>query len=355
MAEDFSGERTERATGRRRSEARRKGQVAKSREIPSVMVLLTALSVLFLLSSYIFQQLSAVMVRSFQQIEAQFINAENIQAISMEIIWSLFRILSPVMAGVLVVALLSNYVQIGSLFSLEAIQPKFSKLSPLNGLKRILSKQSAVELLKSLFKFFIIAWAAYSVIRNELPAILTLMDRGTMGVLQFIGSVAIRIFFRTVLVMVGLAALDYAFQRWSFEKSLRMTKREVQEEYKTTEGDPLIKSRIRSVQRELARKRMMAEVPKADVIVTNPTHLAVALRYDREEMMAPRVVAKGAGPIAEKIKEVAQEHQVPIVENKPLAQILFKTVDLGQVIPSNLYQMVADLLAYVYRMKNKVF
>jgi flagellar biosynthetic protein FlhB len=329
--------------------------VAKSREIPSVMVLLTALSVLFLLSSYMFQQLSTVMIQGFQQLDAQFVNRENIQAISMEIIWSLFRILSPLMAGVLVVALVSNYVQIGSLLSLEAIQPKFSKLNPLQGMKRIISKQSAVELLKSLFKFFIIGWAAYSVIRDELPSILTLMDRGTMGVLQFIGSVSLRIFFRTLLVMIALAALDYGFQRWSYEKSLRMTRREVQEEYKTTEGDPLIKSRIRSVQRELARKRMMAEVPKADVIVTNPTHLAVALRYNREEMMAPRLVAKGAGLIAEKIKEVAQVHQVPIVENKPLAQILFKTVDLGQVIPSNLYQMVADLLAYVYRMKHKVF
>jgi flagellar biosynthetic protein FlhB len=355
MAEDFSGERTERATGRRRAEARRKGQVAKSREIPSVMVLLTALSVLFVMSSYIFHQLASVMVQSFQHLEAQFINGENIQAISLEIIGSLFRIVSPVMAGVLVVALLSNYVQIGSVFSLEAIQPKFSKLNPLSGLKRVVSKQSVVELLKSLFKFLIIGWAAYSVIRDELPRILTLMDRETMGVLQFVGSVSMRIFFRSLLVMIGLAALDYGFQRWSYEKSLRMTKREVQEEYKTTEGDPLIKSRIRSVQREMARKRMMAEVPKADVIVTNPTHLAVALRYSREEMMAPRLVAKGAGLVAEKIKEVAQAHQVPIVENKPLAQILFKTVDLGQLIPSDLYQMVADLLAYVYRMKHKVF
>jgi flagellar biosynthetic protein FlhB len=355
MAEDFSGERTERATAKRRADARRKGQVAKSREIPSVMVLLIVVSVLFVLSSHIFQQLSGVMVQGFRKIETHSINPANLHVIGMETIWSLFRILSPVMAAGLVIALLSNYIQIGSIFSLEALQPKFSKLNPLNGLKRVISKQSVVELLKSLFKFLIIGWAAYSVIRDELPDILTLMDRETMGVLQYVASVSMRIFFRTLLVMVGLAALDYGFQRWSYEKSLRMTKREVQEEYKQTEGDPLIKSRIRSVQRELARKRMMAEVPKADVIVTNPTHLAVALRYNREEMMAPRLVAKGAGLIAEKIKEVAQAHQIPIVENKPLAQILFKTVDLGQLIPSTLYQAVADLLAYVYQMKNKVF
>jgi flagellar biosynthetic protein FlhB len=168
-----------------------------------------------------------------------------------------------------------------------------------------------------------------------------------------VGLVSARIFFKTLLVMIALAALDYAFQRWSYEKSLRMTKREVLEEYKQSEGDPLIKSRIRSIQREMARKRMMAEIPKADVVITNPTHLAVALRYERQEMTSPKVVAKGAGWIAEKIKEVAQAHGVPIVENKPLAQVLFKTVELGQMIPSSMYQMVAELLAHVYRMKNR--
>jgi flagellar biosynthetic protein FlhB len=155
--------------------------------------------------------------------------------------------------------------------------------------------------------------------------------------------------------MIVLAALDYIFQRWTYEKNLRMTKREVQEEFKQVEGDPQIKSRIRSIQRELARKRMMAEVPKADVIITNPTHLAVALHYRKEEMTAPRVVAKGAGFIAEKIREIAAAHKIPLVENKPLAQALYRTVELGQTIPSNLYQVVADVLAHVYRMKKKVF
>jgi flagellar biosynthetic protein FlhB len=153
--------------------------------------------------------------------------------------------------------------------------------------------------------------------------------------------------------MAALAGVDYAFQRWSYEKSLRMTRREVQDEYKQTEGDPLIKSRIRSIQRELARRRMMAEVPKADVIITNPTHLAVALRYRAKDMSAPKVVAKGAELVAEKIKEIARAHGVPLVENKPVAQVLYKTVDLGQTIPSSLYQAVADLLAYVYRLRGK--
>jgi flagellar biosynthetic protein FlhB len=175
------------------------------------------------------------------------------------------------------------------------------------------------------------------------------------SIFRYAGLTSFWLFLKTALVIFALAALDYIFQRWSFEKSLRMTKQEIREEFKQTEGDPLIKSRIRSVQRDLARKRMMAEVPKADVIITNPSHLAVALHYKVREMKAPKVLAKGAGLIAEKIKEIGQAHRIPTVENKPLAQILYKTVDVGETIPSALYQAVAEILAYVYRMKNKTW
>ena len=354
MADESSGERTERATGRRRDEARKKGQVAKSREIPSVAVLLAALSILYILSTYLFQRLASFMVQSFQKIGTFSLNPENLLALRGEILWTLFQILSPVFVGVLAVGVLSNYVQVGSLFSLEILKPDLSRLNPIQGFSRlIISKQGIAELVKSLFKILIIGWVAFSTIQKELPEILTLPEQEVAGIFGYIGLVSSRIFLKTLLVMIGIAVLDYLFQRWSYEKSLRMTKREVKEEFKQTEGDPLIKSRIRSVQRELARRRMMAEVPKADVIITNPTHLAVALQYKKEEMIAPKVLAKGAGWIAEKIKEVAQAHQIPIVENKPLAQVLYKTVELGQTIPSALYQMVADLLAHVYRMKNK--
>lgn len=353
MADDSSGERTERATDKRRSEARKKGNVARSREISTVAILLAALSVLYVLSTYLVQQLSSVMVQSLMKIGTFSLNFENTLALQEELLWTLFRVLSPILIAVLVIAVLSNYVQVGSLFTLEAIQPKFSRLNPIAGFSRLISKQSLVELPKALFKFLIIGWVAYSTIQKELPEILTLTDREVNGIFRYVGWVSSRIFFKTLMVMIGLAALDYLFQRWNYEKTLRMTKKEVKEEFKQTEGDPQIKSRIRSVQREVARRRMMDEVPKADVIITNPTHLAVALRYKKEEMIAPKVLAKGAGWIAEKIKEIAQAHQIPVVENKPLAQILYKTVDLGQTIPSTLYQMVADLLAHVYRMKNK--
>ncbi len=353
MAEPSFGERTEQATGKRRNEARKKGQVVKSREITSVAVLLAALSVLYTMSTYFLQQFSSVLTRSFQKIGSLTLDLDGVMAFQVEILWWVFQILAPLLLAVVAVAILSNYVQVGSLLTTEIIQPQLNRINPLAGFSRLFSKASLVELPKALGKFLIIGWVAYSTILQELTEIRGLTDREVGGILHFVGMVSSRIFFKTMLVMVALAILDYLFQRWNHEKSLKMTKREVQEEFKQTEGDPQVKSRIRSVQRDLARKRMMSEVPKADVVITNPTHLAVALLYQRENMIAPQVVAKGAGWIAEKIKEIARNHGVPVLENKPLAQILYKTVDLGQGVPSSLYQMVADLLAHVYRMKNR--
>jgi flagellar biosynthetic protein FlhB len=194
---------------------------------------------------------------------------------------------------------------------------------------------------------------AYYTIKKELPHILPLMDQEIGSISRYVFSVSFDIFLNTVLVTVLLAALDYIYQRWNYEKTLRMSKQEIKDEGKQIEGDPLVKARMRSMQRDLARRRMMAEVPKADVIITNPTHIAVALLYISGEMDAPKVVAKGAGFVAEKIKAIGQEHGVPTVENKPLAQILFKTVEIGQMIPATLYHLVADVLAFVYRMKKK--
>jgi flagellar biosynthetic protein FlhB len=354
MAEDSFAEKTEQATPKRRGEARKKGQVAKSREIPSVMVMMAGFSVLYVLSSHIFQELRMVMVRLFNQMGTFYIQPANIQALLGEVLWSFFLILSPILIAVFAVAILSNFVQVGFLFSWESVQPDLMKLNPLKGLSRLFSKQSLVELLKAIFKCLIIGGVAFSTIRNELPQILTLLDQPVDSILRYAALTSFWLFFKAALVIVALAALDYVFQRWSFEKSLRMTKQEIKEEFKQTEGDPLIKSRIRSIQRDLARKRMMAEVPKADVIITNPIHLAVALHYHGQEMKAPKVLAKGAGLIAEKIKEIGRAHKIPIMENKPLAQILYKTIDLGETIPSALYQAVAEILAYVYRLKNKI-
>jgi flagellar biosynthetic protein FlhB len=211
--------------------------------------------------------------------------------------------------------------------------------------------RSVIELIKSIFKICIVGAVAYFVVKNELSNMIPLMEQTVWGMMTYFGRICFKILLATTIILVILAIFDYIYQRWEYEKSLRMTKQEIKDEYKNTEGDPLIKARIRRIQREIAHKRMMAQVPKADVIITNPTHLAVAIKYDPDNMLAPTVVAKGANIIAEKIKQIAEENEVPIVENKPLAQVLYKMVDIDNLIPEDLYRAVAEVLAFVYDQK----
>ena len=317
------------------------------------MVMLAGMSILFFLGTFMVQQLSTLTVQFLRQMGTLSLRPDNLQSLGAELIPSILLILSPVLAGVLIVSILSHFAQSGAVLSTRLLKPDWSRISLWKGLRRLFSKQAFAELLKSLFKILIIGGIVYSIIQKELAEILSLTGQEPGRIAQSICSMSWGLFLKITLVMMLLAGLDYLFQRWIYEKNLRMTKQEIKEELKTTEGDPLIKSRIRSIQRQLARRRMMAEVPKADVIITNPTHLAVALRYQAKQMEAPKVVAKGAGWVAEKIMEIGRTHQVPLVENKPVAQLLYQTVDIGQMIPSILYQAVADILAYVYRIKNK--
>lgn len=354
MAEESFSERTEQATPKRREEARRKGQVAKSREIPSVFVLMGGASILVLFGSYLYRHLSDLMIRSFKQVGARPFSLETVQLLNVEVIHSFLLILSPMFITVVALSFLSHYVQSGTLIAPEALKWDWSKLNLITGFKRLLSKQSLAELLKSILKFVIVGGVVYVTIKKEMPRLSLLMDQETGAILTYVRTVSWDLLLRAGAVMVVLAGMDYLFQRWTYEKSLRMTKQEVKEEFKQTEGDPIARSRIRSLQRQMARKRMMAEVPKADVIITNPTHLAVALIYQMKKMEAPKVAAKGSGYIAEKIIEIARSHQIPVIENKPLARILYQTVEVGQMIPSTFYQAVADILAYVYRMKNRI-
>ncbi|MCK4788040.1 MAG: EscU/YscU/HrcU family type III secretion system export apparatus switch protein, partial [Desulfobacteraceae bacterium] len=263
-------------------------------------------------------------------------------------------IVAPVMAAGVIVAALSNFLQVGVMFTLEPVIPKFSKISPLKGLGRLFSKQSFMELFKSVAKLAIVGVIAYWTVKGEMDRFLDLGGMGVAAIALYILKVILKIFLRVCVVMVFLAVLDYAFQKWQFEQQLKMTKHEVKEEFKRSEGDPLIKSRIRRIQLEMARRRMMQEVPKADVVVTNPVRLALAIRYDRAVMNAPEVVAKGSELVAERIKALAKKHDIPIVENKGLAQDLYRMVEIGSEIPSALFQAVAEVLAYVYRLKGKL-
>jgi flagellar biosynthetic protein FlhB len=263
-------------------------------------------------------------------------------------------ILAPILVTIMFAGVVSNLIQTRGLkISGHPLMPKFNKLNPIKGFSRIFSKNSVMELFKSLFKITIVTLISYFTIKGRWDEIPLLMGFGVGKTLEFMGNVAIEIMFKVLLFMIFLALVDYAFQRFTYLENLKMTKEEIKDERKETEGNPQIKQRIRTVQAEMAKRRMMSSVPEADVVVTNPTHLAIAIKYDREKFSAPIVVAKGAGPIAQKIRDVASDNQVPIVENKPLARVLHKTVEIGQQIPDSLYKAVAEILAYVYRLKGK--
>ncbi len=347
-------EKTEKATPKKRSKARKDGDVAKSREVASVAVLLAGLSTLYLFGPFMHSHMSYLMKRSFLLIRTPVLDLPRLLTISEDVVLQFILIVMPMMAAVVLIAVLSNLMQVGFIFSWKKLTPKFSKISPMKGLKQLFSKQSFMELFKSLTKLAIVGGIAYWTVKGEMHQLQNLGRIEVLGIVLYILKVILKIFLRVCIVMVVLAVIDYTFQKWHFEEKLKMTKQEVKEEYKQSEGDPQVKSRIRRTQLEAARKRMMQEVPKADVVVTNPIHLALAIKYDSLVMNAPRVVAKGAELIAERIKMLARENAVPIVENKELARNLYKMVDIGGEVPSDFYQAIAEVLAYVYRLKGKV-
>lgn len=352
MAEnDKDQERTEQATPKRREESREKGQVAKSREVSSAAILAACLIYFHFNASGMMNQIQEVIRWIFMESAQQDFNVQAMHRLMTGLAFKTMILMIPLFLTVLAIGVLSNVIQVGILFSAEPILPKLSKIDPIQGFQRLFSLKSLVELFKNILKMSIVGIVAYQTVKKEIIVLPTLMDQSVSGILIYIGRISYRIMGLACIVLIVLAILDYAYQRWEHEKSLRMSKKDIRDEYKHTEGDPVIKGRIKRQQREMARKRMMANVPRADVVITNPTHLAVALRYDSKKMIAPAVVAKGAGFIAEKIKEISKVHSIPVIENKPLAQVLYKIVDVDQMVPENLYKAVAEILAYVYGLK----
>ncbi len=353
MAQESFQERTEQATPKRREEARKKGQVPKSRELASVAVLLSGLFTLYWGSGFFMSRMDRMLAYYLENLHSHTITLTSMRSMGLLGLAQMASIMAPLLLVITVVAILSNFLQVGPLLTLEPLIPQFSRISPLQGIKRLFSLQALMEFLKSLFKLIVVCWIVYSTVSKGLDKMVPLLDMTPYHIASFIGMVSYEIFWKSCLAMILLSILDYMFQRYDHEKNLKMTKQEVKEEFKQTEGDPQVKSRIRSIQREMARKRMMQEVPEADVVITNPTHLAVALKYEPGDMDAPMVVAKGAGHLAEKIRQIARKHSVPVIENKPVAQSLYKLVDIGQVIPESLFKAVAEIFAYVYRLKGK--
>jgi flagellar biosynthetic protein FlhB len=355
MAEDpeSGGEKTEDPTSRKLSKAREEGQVAKSIEIPSVFVLLAGAVTLYASAWYIYNILLGVFHFNLVFTHVPFFTKNEVVRMLAFHTQQIILALIPVMGAICLIALVTNFAQVGFTVSWESLEPKLSRLDPINGFKQKFSSRAVVEFTKTLVKVGVVSIVAYYAIKGELTDISHLHDHSTGYILLFILKVSFWIFIKSCLIMIIVAILDYAYQKWKFLEDQKMTQKEVKDETKQTEGDPQVKSRIRQLQHEAARKRMMADVPKADVVVTNPTRLAVALQYDGETMDAPVVLAKGAGPVAANIRKIAMENNVPLVEDKDLARNLYSNVDIGQQVPAQLYQAVAELLAYVYKLKGR--
>jgi flagellar biosynthetic protein FlhB len=351
MAETFQ-EKTEQPTEKRLEESRKKGQVAQSRELPLCLMILFTSIFLYFMTSHGFQEMFKVYVSYVRNIDID-INASNIYGILSFGAYRWAWIMMPLFALLVVIAIFGTVLQTGFMWSPETMQFKIEKLNPLSGIKKLFSKRSAIEVLKSILKIAVLAYVAYTIIMNELPAILSLPGKDTGMIVSYLGSTCFYLAIKVGVIFLFIAALDFMFQKWQHKKDLMMTHQEVKEEFKEREGNPLVKSRIRSLQREMARRRMIEDVKTADVIVTNPTHFAIGLKYQFGAMPAPKIVAKGAGFVAEKIKEVARSHGVPCIENKPLARTLFYAVKVGDFIPEQFYVIVAELLAEVYRQRNR--
>ncbi|MCX8084022.1 MAG: flagellar biosynthesis protein FlhB [Calditerrivibrio sp.] len=347
------GDRTEEATPRRRQQAIEEGNVPKSRELATGITFLVAVLVLYFYMPVIVDQFQKDFIKYFSLSDFR-LNKESAYLLLVDVLKSMGSVTLPLMFVLVMVAILSNIVQFGVVFSSKSLVPKWDRLDPIAGFGRIFSKKGLFELVKSLMKIFFIGIAAYFIIKSKIPTIITLSDADPVSSIYFLGKFIYEVAFKLAIIILVISIVDFLYQKWQYNEDLKMTKQEVKEEFKQMEGDPLIKQRIRSMQREMARKRMMEEVPKADVVITNPTHYAVAIKYDMGKDRAPKVVAKGQRLVALKIKEIALKNNVVIHEDPPLARTLFASVEIGEEIPENLYKAVAEILAMVYRLKNRV-
>jgi len=339
------------ATPRRKEDARKKGQVFKSQEAISAFMLLGLVVVL----KYWLPNMLQRMEQLFPYVLG--LSSEwterSVVSLMLNIIWLGIQIMAPIFATGLMVALLANYIQVGILFTGESMKPQLSRISLLSGAKRMFGVKAWVELAKSLTKVILIGYFLYASVRDRLqlyPA-LQQLDVGQGAI--FLGQALMELAWKIAISFLGIAALDYLYQRWDYEKNLRMSHEELKQEYKQTEGNPELKSEIKKRQRAMAMSRMMQDMKKADVVVTNPAHFAVALRYDQRVQKAPYVVAKGQDQVALRMRELAKEYDLVIMENKPLARALYAQVEIGQGIPADLYKAVAEVLAFVYRLKKR--
>ena len=344
------------ATPHKRNESREKGQVAKSNELATTLALIGVLSFFFVAGYDTYHHLIDIMYGAFTAIGGQLSAAKTI-LIFLGLMGIAFKIIAPVLIVAVIVGVLGNIFQIGLIFSSQPLMPQMSRINPISGFQRILSMRGLFEAVKSIFKIGLIGYIVYRTIMSGLVDVVSLVDADKSNIaalfVSTVGRIGFQVFLRAALALLFLSIFDFLYQRWQHEQDIRMTREEIREEMKRTEGDPEIRRRIRRVQRELSQARMMKAIPEADAVITNPVHLAVAIKYDYEVMDSPYVVAKGERKIARQIREIAEEHGVPIVENPPLAQALYKNVEVGEVIPMEFYQAIAEVLAYVHELTNR--
>lgn len=329
--------------------------MARSGEINSAVVLLGTFFTLYLLLPYLWQGWEAFTVKLLSSCAHSTVDLPFTNALMLEGLLVTAKMVLPVVGVAFAAGLMASLLQVGLVFSGEGLSLKLSRLNPVEGFQRIFSKRALVELFKSAWKVAAVGYIAYSTVRGQMFIFPQLMDTGFLNAISLVNRMVFDIAWKVGLLLLVLAAIDYFYQWWELEKSLMMSKPEVKEEYKQTEGDPQVKARIKEQQRRAAMRRMMARIPQADVVITNPTHFAVALSYQPQKMAAPMVVAKGQDLVALKIRELARQHGVAVVEDPPLARTLYQTVEIGDLVPPELYQAVAEVLAFVYRLRRKAY
>ena len=359
-AEGPGGEKTEEPTSKKLEDTRKDGKVAKSKELSSGVELIS----LFLILKFFIGKLGSTFMNLFSTVYEKFplyttfwggnVVKEDYRYMINGIYMEILKALLPFFIVGVSVVIIVNLLQFKFKISTKPLQPKFNKLNPISGAKRLFSAEKLMELLKSILKVALISYIVYSTVKDDWVYLFKFYDMPLQQAIELIGNIVINLGLKISLFFLIIAFADFAYQKYKFHKDVKMTKQEVKDEYKNAEGDPQIKGKIRQKMREVSQRRMMQDVARADVVITNPTHFAVAVRYDPDESPAPVVLAKGADHLAMKIKEIAREHQVEIVENKPLARMLYANVEVGAQVPPELYQAVAEVLAMVYKMQGKI-
>lgn len=350
-------DKTEEPTAKKLSDARKEGQVARSKELTASAELVALFLALKIFLAYMGGKFIETFLSNYQNIGKALVGEFTtvmVQGIIVDTILKVIMICLPIFLISILVSFVIVLYQVKWKVSSKPLKPKFSKLNPVSGFKKIFSMDKLVTLVLEVLKIVVIGYIAYDTLKDEWSTLLILYDISLFQGIALIGKIIIDLGLKISMFFLIIGLGDFIYQKFKFKKDMRMTKQEVKDEFKQTEGDPQVKRRIRSKMMEVSQRRMMQQLPQADVVITNPTHLAAAIKYDKESSQAPVLLAKGADHLAQKIKEVAKEHQIEIVENKPLARMLYYNVEVGAEIPPELYQMTAEVLAYVYKIKGKI-